>query len=179
VNRVALSLLALAALSGQSAISVAQTGVRLFLTPQVRLELERRRLGIVDIAPELEAPALVTATDSADQEPEAEIVFALGGSVIKSDGSATVWLNGAAVDEKDLPRGVRIPKPAAMGRLSINSNDQEYIIKPGQVLNATTGVVYESYQWQQKLELQRIEELADAAANQAEEVADSPSEQAP
>ncbi len=173
-----MTLLAVTTLCGHSPISVAQTGVRLFLTPQVRLELERRRLGIVDIGPVVAAP-VEPLVNLADQEPEAEVVFALGGSMTKTDGTAMVWLNGAAVNETDLPDGISIPKPAAMGKLSINSNDQEYIIKPGQVLNATTGVVYEAYQWQQQLELQRLAEIADAAAGQIEEVAETVSEQAP
>lgn len=156
-----------AALLGHT--SNAQEGVRLFLTPQVRLELERRRLGIMPPAPEPEVSVIDTITELVNREPEPDVVYALGGSVIKDDGSATVWLNGVAVDEANLPEGISIQQPAAMGKLSVSANGQEYVIKPGQVLNATTGAVYEAYQWQQQLELQRLEALRNDANRAAAE----------
>ena len=99
--------------------------------------------------------------------------------MLKSDGSSTVWLNGLAVDEASLPVGVRIEKPASMGKLIVSTNNQDYVIKPGQVLNATTGVIYESYQWQQQLEMQRIEKLMAEGSEQVEGLVDSISEETP
>lgn len=150
--------------------SEAQGGVRLFLSPQVRLELERRRLGIVPPAPQPEISVVDALSELVNREPEPDTIYALGGSVIKNDGSATVWLNGAAVDEANLPEGVSIQQPAAMGKLSVSANGQDYVIKPGQVLNATTGTVYEAYQWQQQLELQRLEALRNQANEAAAEI---------
>jgi hypothetical protein len=151
----------------------------LFLTPQVRLELERRRLGIVDPTPKPEQSVIEAITDFVRQEPEADVIYALGGSIIKGDGSATVWLNGSAVAEQDLPVGVQIQQPVAMGKLSITAKDKEFVIKPGQVLNATTGIVYEAYQWQQQLELQRAAALLNETAGQVGELTTSASEQTP
>lgn len=179
MNKLCFILLAYCLVSFYSVTSIAQTGVRLFLTPQVRLELERRRLGIIEIAPQPEASIIDVITDLVSHEPIVDVVYDLGGSMIKADGTATVWLNGTAVDEHDLPDGVRIQKPASMGKLRISANDQEYTIKPGQVLNATTGIVYEAYQWQQQLELQRIEQMLEQGSEETEELADSDPEQAP
>ena len=162
------------------AMSYGQTGVRLFLTPEVRLELERRRLGISE-APASTPSIVEVITDfvTQDSEPEPDLIYALGGSMLKSDGSSTVWLNGLAVEEASLPVGVRIEKPASMGKLIVSTNNQDYVIKPGQVLNATTGVIYESYQWQQQLEMQRIEKLMAEGSEQVEDLVDSISEETP
>ncbi len=166
-------------LSPFSSASVAQSGVRLFLTPEIRLELERLRLGIGETVPEPKPTIVETITDFVNQEPEPDVIYALGGSMLKSDGSSTVWLNGVAVDERSLPAGVRIEKPAAMGRLIVTANKEEFVIKPGQVLNATTGVIYEAYQWQQQLEMKRIEELSSTGQEQLEELSNAVSDQTP
>jgi hypothetical protein len=179
VNRLLLALLVLISTSLFGVSSNGQTGVRLFLTPQVRLELERRRLGIVDPASQPESSIIETITDFVSQEPEVDVVYALGGSLIKDDGTATIWLNGVAVAEHDLPAGVEILQPVSMGKLRISGNTQEYIIKPGQVLNLTTGTVYDAYQWQQQLELQRLAASLNEATEQAGEIANPVSEQTP
>ena len=147
----------------------AQNGVRLFLSPAERLELERRRLGIAEPEPVITS-TIQRVVDLIDQEPVEDVIYELGGSMVKNDGTATVWLNGESIDQADLPGNIQIQQPPSMGLLSIMSNGQRYTIKPGQVLNATTGVIYEAYQWQEQLEIQRLAELAREGSEIAEEV---------
>ncbi len=179
MSKVYFSLIVSVSLSVLSSAGVAQSGVRLFLTPEVRLELERLRLGIVEAIPEPKPSIVETITDFVNREPKPDVIYALGGSMLKSDGSSTVWLNGVAVDEERLPSGVSIEKPAEMGKLIVTTADEEFVIKPGQVLNATTGVIYEAYQWQQQLELKRIEELMTQGQEQLDELSNSASDQTP
>jgi len=119
---------------------------RLFLTPAERAYLERLRL--IDNQPELavaeETESEQRAIPPADQE---DIIFNHGGTMRRSDGSYTVWLNNTALDQAQLPDNVVLLTPYANGQLRISdpNSNRSYRVKPGQVLNLTTGTLQESY----------------------------------
>lgn len=121
---------------------------RLFLTPEQRVRLEQLRIRsnqprpVVVEAPEPELPAPVI-----DLEPE-EVLFAHGGSMRRGDGSYTIWLNGIAYSDDELPANVSLVIPYDQGQLRITDPDsgRSYRLKPGQVLNLGTGSLREAYQ---------------------------------
>ena len=153
-----------AQLSGQSL-------QRMFSTPETRAELDRLRFqaasGVV-IEETVEEPLIETPVFTDDK---AEVVYALGGSVRKEDGSYTVWINDVAYDQDNLPGNMEMLSPFSQGQLRIRDSRSgaNYDVKPGQVLNLTTGQLFESYQYQAVLE------AAAAEANRlaAEEVANA------
>lgn len=129
----------------------AQSVQRLFSSPALRAELDRLRFqkesGIVvepsvTSEPFIEMPAFT--------EEAVEVVYALGGSMHKADGSYTVWINNVAYDQASLPSHMELLSPFSQGQLRIRDtgNGASFDIKPGQVLNLTTGQLYESYQYQ-------------------------------
>lgn len=133
----------------------AQSVQRLFSSPALRAELDRLRLQIasgiavdqpVTAQPFIELPVFT--------EEEVEVVYALGGSMRKADGSYTVWINDVAYDQSSLPSNMELLSPFSQGQLRIrdNNSDASFNIKPGQVLNLTTGQLYESYQYQAVLD---------------------------
>lgn len=129
----------------------AQSLVRLFSTPAERAELERRRLRASrpDLLPDLpQAPVQVIELPiTLDEEPE-EIVYSLGGTVLRGDGSYTVWINNVALQRDSLPDNIELLSPFSQGQVRIRNptTGASYDVKPGQVLNLTTGQLLESYQ---------------------------------
>lgn len=137
---------------------------RMFSTPATRAELDRRRIRLqsgIGIDEPQEAPIEIPVFT---EDEEVEIVYALGGSMRKSDGSYTVWINDVAYDQGNLPGNMELLSPFSQGRLHIRDAESgaNYEVKPGQVLNLTTGQLYESYQYQAVL---------DAAAAEASRLA--------
>lgn len=146
----------------------AQSLQRIFSTPATRAELDRRRLRLesgVAIEEAVEEP-LIEIPLFADDE-EVEVIYALGGSMRKADGSYTVWINDVAYDQNNLPGNMELLTPFSQGRLRIRNPDSgaNFDVKPGQVLNLTTGQLYESYQYQAVLDAA----AAEAARLAAEE----------
>ena len=128
----------------------AQSLQRIFSTPAVRAELDRLRLQIesgVVLEDPVEEPGIEIPVFTEDVQ---EIVYELGGSMRKSDGSYTVWINDVAYDQGSLPSNMELLSPFSQGRLRIHdvNSDANFYVKPGQVLNLTTGQLYESYQYQ-------------------------------
>jgi len=149
----------------------AQSLQRMFSTPGVRAELDRLRFqgasGVVVEAPVEEVLIDIPAsTDEAE-----ELIYALGGSMRKADGSYTVWVNNVAYDQNSLPSNMELLSPFSQGMLRIRNTrtGADFNIKPGQVLNLTTGQLYESYQYQAVLDAA----AAEAARLAAEEVANA------
>jgi hypothetical protein len=147
----------------------AQSIFRLFSTPAERaaLERERQRLlrpGTVEpapAAPVVEMPAPVQSTEERE-----EVIYRLGGTVVRNDGRYTVWLNGTPVDQEDLPAHMELLSPYAQGTLLISNpeNGARYELKPGQVLNLTTGTLFESYEFQEPL-LQTVRSVTETEAD--------------
>lgn len=134
----------------------AQSIFRLFSTPVERAQLERERQRLLrpgpietaPVAPVVEMPAPVQSAQ--DRE---EVIYRLGGTVVRSNGLYTVWLNGTPVNQEDLPDHITLLSPYAQGRLQITNteNGSRYELKPGQVLNLTMGTLFESYEFQEPL----------------------------
>lgn len=144
----------------------AQSLQRIFSTPAVRAELDRIRFqiasGVVIEEPEEEEEALIDIPFFSDEEED--LIYALGGSMRKADGSYTVWLNNVAYDQGSLPNNMQLLSPFSQGIVRIRDTDTgaNFDVKPGQVLNLTMGQLYESYQYQAVL---------DAAAEEAARLA--------
>jgi hypothetical protein len=141
-----LVILALQPISAES-----QSVFRLFTTPAERAELERRRQelfrpGQVSILPEPAEDPLFNLPVVEEDEPE-DIIYRLGGTMLRSDGSYTVWINGLPINQENLPENFELLEPFTQGRLRIISpdNGRSFEVKPGQVLNLTTGELFESY----------------------------------
>ena len=146
----------------------AQSLQRMFSTPAARAELDRRRLQLESgvVIEETVEESLIEIPLFTDDE-EVEIIYALGGSMRKADGSYTVWINDVAYDQSSLPANMELLSPFSQGKLRIRNSDTgaNFDVKPGQVLNLTTGQLYESYQYQAALDAA----AAEAARLTAEE----------
>ncbi|MCG8412728.1 MAG: hypothetical protein MI746_00780 [Pseudomonadales bacterium] len=154
-------------------LSQAQTVVRLFSTPAERAELERQRLALyrpdlVQVAPQqaeplIELPALA--------EPELpDVIYRMGGTMLRSDGLYTIWLNGEPINQEDLPDNMELMQPFAQGRLRIRNpaTGTNYELKPGQVLNLTRGELFESYEYSGNEELsEAVDSVTDSLAEAA------------
>lgn len=115
-----LAILFLAGLLGLGAgPAVAQENLgRLFLLPQQRQELDRRRLANIQEA------AAVT-----------ESLVTVNGQVSRSSGRTTVWFNGVPQDGTRKPHDpARVALPGAEGQPSVN-------LKIGQTLDKVRGEV--------------------------------------
>jgi len=137
------------------ALLPAQSLQRIFSTPEMRAELDRLRFqeasGVVIEEP-VEEPFIDIPTVMINEEKE--LIYALGGSMRKADGSYTVWVNDVAYDQGNLPENMELLSPFSQGQLRIRDSGSgaNYDVKPGQVLNLTTGQLYESYQYQAVLD---------------------------
>ena len=71
----------------------------------------------------------------------------------RSDGMYTVWINGVPIEQENLPDNMELLQPFEQGRLRIShlENGANYEIKPGQVLNLTTGELFESYDFEEPI----------------------------
>lgn len=142
--------------------SSAQSLNRLFTTPAQRAQLDRIRLQSLQLAGMLAGEAATLTqelTDAAIEEtgeliedvsvvPEADVVYTLGGTVVRSDGSINIWINGAVYDRESLPRNMELLSPFEQGQIRISDprRGTVYLLKPGQTLNLTTGELLETYQ---------------------------------
>ena len=113
--------LVLAIAMGLATLASAQDLGRLFFSPEQRAALDARRKARV---PDESAAAPVVASPTTR----------LDGYVRRSDGRATVWVNGARADEAS---------PQADGRVSVTVGDSEARVrlKPGEVLDRGSGEV--------------------------------------
>ena len=115
-----LAILFLAGLLGLGALpAAAQENLgRLFLLPQQRQELDRRRQANIQEA------AAVT-----------ESLVTVNGQVSRSSGRTTIWLNGVPQDSARKPQDpARVALPGAEGQPSVN-------LKIGQTLDKVRGEV--------------------------------------
>jgi hypothetical protein len=106
---------------GFSTVVSAQDLGRLFFSPEQRAALDARRKARVPDKPAA-APIVASPTTRLD------------GYVRRSDGRATVWVNGAQADEAS---------PQADGRVSVVVGESEARVrlKPGEVLDRGSGEV--------------------------------------
>ncbi|PCJ26398.1 MAG: hypothetical protein COA96_05190 [SAR86 cluster bacterium] len=130
----------------------AQSLQRLFSTPALRAELDRLRNGslhpesVTEILTDIAQLPNVTELDNGELE---DIIYSVGGAMLRSDGRYTVWINNQSYDQDNLPENIQLLTPFNKGQLRIHDPDSNvsFHLKPGQVLNLTTGQLYESYQY--------------------------------
>lgn len=137
----------------------AQNEPRLFTTPELRAELERRRLGYISPEPAVTVSEPIAGTE----EEQEEVIYSLEGILMKNNSDSIVWLNGRGIPESELPSAIELTSIGTKGQLIVRTSDsKEFQLLPGQVLNLTTETLYESYQWQEVLRQRRQLELASA-----------------
>ncbi len=134
-------------LSLPSEPAAGQSLQRLFSTPAMRAELDRRRLRVSQGQPMVETIAAPVAIPVAPLQEE-EIVYQLSGIVSRSDGYYTVWVNNRPYPHDQLPDNMELLAQRGEERLRIRNPEtgEAFIVLPGQVLNLTTGEILESYQ---------------------------------
>lgn len=103
---------------------------RLFFTPEQRAALDARRRARV---PDKPSPVPIVASPTTR----------LDGYVRRSDGRATVWVNGAALDDTgpDAPRIDPRRSTDGSGSLSVGDSGARARLKPGEVLDRGSGEV--------------------------------------
>lgn len=131
----------------------AQSGVqRLFTTANLRAELDRRRIRSLQPQPaaeEVVAPVVAVPEQFDETQPVADVIYEIGGSMRRNDGSYTIWVNSKAVGQEELPPNIELLSPYSKGYVRIRDPESgtSYTVKPGQVLNLTSGQLMESYQY--------------------------------
>ena len=116
---------------------------RLFFTPAERARLERAK----------RTPPVPVATPAAPARP-----MTFNGYIRPSRGAPTLWLNRQSVEAGKLPSAARLTPAGAALTLRMGERD----LKPGQVLDPSSGAVLEPY-----LVRERQEPEADDAADEA------------
>ncbi len=121
--------------------AAAETLGRLFLTPEQRESLEVLRR---------QPPSAVSMQKKTDRVPSAAAPddYVLNGMVTQSSSGYTIWLNGIAYTRDSLPANVSINKMLSGGTIFITvpGSNKAVSLRPGQTLDATTGIVREPYE---------------------------------
>jgi len=123
--RATLLALLLALPAGQAA---AQELGRLFFTPEQRGALDARRKARLPDKPAASAPAPTTRID---------------GTVKRSRGKSTVWVNGEAVPDGTQPEGLRLRRGEDASRVTvtIGEDGRRREMRVGETLDRATGEV--------------------------------------
>ena len=126
MRRVAALLLACALLA-PGALPAQELG-RLFFTPEQRDALDARRKARLPDKPVALAPSPTTRID---------------GSVKRSLGKSTVWIDGSAVPEGTQPEGLRIRRGGDPSRVTviIGEDGRRINLRVGETLDRATGEV--------------------------------------
>ena len=104
---------------------------RLFFTPDQRAALDARRKARVP-----DKPAATTQVESP--------VTRVNGSVQRSGGKSTVWVNGEAIPESSAPGSAQLrPRGPNAGRVSIPTGEgvQQFDLRVGESLDRGSGQV--------------------------------------
>ena len=98
---------------------------RLFFTPERRQNLDRQR------------QLNIQETQQVAEDP----TFTINGVVARSNGKRTVWVNGVAQNENELPGGVLVvPKKKDPGRVVVHTTESLTAnAKVGDTVNRNTG----------------------------------------
>jgi|GEM_PF-2945367 hypothetical protein len=138
----------------------AQMRGTLFTSPEQRAYLDYLRQDFLAKSRErgfdIEEAEIPDIPDDAAQEQAPEI-YTLGGIMARHDGSHTIWLNGQALSENDLPAGVTLTKNSGVEALRFTTATGSHLLKPGQTLELTAGSVVEAYQRPQVIPLVEAE----------------------
>jgi hypothetical protein len=126
-------------------LSAAELG-RLFLTPEQRSQLDVARVRR-DQRPLINNDA---AQSSAAPVPQGPAVVTYGGSVRRSDGKSTVWINGKPITERNQIRNDTEVSVLGMRRdgalsIAIPQAQRTASLKVGQQLDVNSGRIDEPY----------------------------------
>ncbi|MDP1717946.1 MAG: hypothetical protein Q8L40_07685 [Burkholderiales bacterium] len=137
-GRLLLLMLAVMSLTGKPSLAAEPLG-RFFFTPEQRTQLDiaRKQKSRVTLASEVEENAA----------PVAEILT-LGGSVRRSDGKSTVWLNNRAVNDREAPGGIVIDqrlRPNGAVTIQVPQSARSIELKVGQSVDIVSGVIEEPF----------------------------------
>jgi len=126
MRRVAALLLACALLA-PGAVPAQELG-RLFFTPEQRDALDARRKARLPDKPVALAPSPTTRID---------------GSVQRSSGRSTVWIDGAAVPDGTQPEGLRVRRGGDPSRVTvvIGEDGRRINLRVGETLDRASGEV--------------------------------------
>jgi hypothetical protein len=126
MRRTAALLLLCAALAPRAAI--AQDLGRLFFTPEQRDALDARRKARLPDKPTALAPSPTTRID---------------GSVTRSSGRSTLWIDGAAVPDGTQPEGLRIRRGSDASRVIVvvGEDGRRIDLRVGETLDRASGEV--------------------------------------
>ena len=105
-----------------------------------------------DLRPaEVEQQSIVELPDFFETEEVEDVIYRHGGTMLRSDGLYTVWLNGESINQQDLPSNIELLRPFSQGTLRVSDAETgaEFEVKPGQVLNLSRGELFESYQFEE------------------------------
>ncbi len=149
----------------------AQSVQRLFSSPTLREQLDRIRQRD-DLSANDEEILSVDVPIFEDifkeEAPPPDIIYTLAGAVKQRDGQYTVWINGQPIHQDDLPDNMELLSPFDQGKLRISNplTGEVFQVKPGQVLNLSTGTLLESYQIKPEVkgELVSMTEVEEVAA---------------
>ena len=146
-------------------MSYSQSFGKVFSSQLEREYLDRERENALRLLSEEERLSLLNAPPTVQQIIEtAPTLIHMGGSIRRTDGNHTVWLNGIAVGQNELPDNAQLIFVDGLGTLHVRGAEREYIVKPGQTLNANTGIIREDYE----LTEEQLEEVnAQVAAREA------------
>lgn len=126
MRRIAALLLLCAVLAPRAVL--AQELGRLFFTPEQRDALDARRQARLPDKPAALAPSPTTRID---------------GSVKRSLGKSTVWIDGSAVPEGTQPEGLRIRRGGDPSRVTVivGEDNRRIELRVGETLDRATGEV--------------------------------------
>jgi hypothetical protein len=126
MKRAAASLLLCAALAPGAAL--AQELGRLFFTPEQRAALDARRKARLPDKPAVVAPSPTTRID---------------GSVTRSTGRSTLWIDGTAVPDGTQPEGLRIRRGGDASRVTVivGEEGRRVDMRIGETLDRASGEV--------------------------------------
>lgn len=126
MKRAAALLLLCAALAPRAAL--AQDLGRLFFTPEQRAALDARRKARLPDKPAVVAPSPTTRID---------------GSVTRSSGRSTLWVDGTAVPDGTQPEGLRVRRERDASRVTVVVGDEGRRIdmRVGETLDRASGEV--------------------------------------
>lgn len=103
----------------------------LFTTPADRARIDAVRAG---------GTAIIEAEEPKNTENGEYVI--LDGTLIGSDGKRLVWLNGVRVEPNGPGRSMRLQKD---GQVRMDWRDDTRTLKPGQMLDWSTGEVFERF----------------------------------
>jgi hypothetical protein len=125
--RQAAALVLASALFAPCAVAAQELG-RLFFTPEQREALDARRRARLPDKPAALAPSPTTRVD---------------GSVKRSLGKSTVWIDGSAVPEGTQPEGLRIRRGGDPSRVTVivGEDSRRIELRVGETLDRASGEV--------------------------------------